>query len=326
MKVLVLGHCGSMGRRRVRCLKRLGYKKIFGYDTGDYYLPEFKDDSVTRIDNYEKFKGDAVIISTPPESHIEYIRYFSNKGMHVFCEASVIPEDREHYAGFSKEKIIFPSSTIKFKDSISFIKNNLNLIGDIYSYDYRCAGNLRTWHPWQDISEYYVSDPETGAGREITAFELGWLNYIFGERSYIEGSFVTGLSEISESTGIDDIYTFIISHEVDGVKTVGSCTVDVFSHKNYRVLRIIGSEGNIEFDWSNNFVRLYDKSGSIIKEFAEDQNEHHSDYSEFSTEKMYDTELKNFFESMSNPSLAICTLKSDHKVLSLLEEIEENRF
>lgn len=326
MKILVLGHCGSMGRRRVRCLRRLGYTKIFGYDTGDYCLPEFEDNDIKRINSYEDFKGDAVIISTPPETHLEYIKYFSEKGFSVFSEASVIPDDRHIYDSFPKEKVIFPSATIKFKDSVRFIKENLSLIGDIHSYDYRCAGNLRTWHPWQDISEYYVSNPITGAAREITAFELGWLNYIFGERSYIEGSFVTGLSEISESTGINDIYTFIISHEVNGVKTVGAGTVDVFSHKNYRVLRIIGSNGNVEFDWSSNFVKFYDKDGKILKEFSENQAEHHSDYSEFSTEKMYDTELKNFFDSILDPSLALCTLDTDYKVLSLLEQIEENTF
>ena len=326
MKILVLGHCGSMGRRRVRCLRRLGYKKIFGYDTGDYCLPEFEDSEIKRINNYEDFRGDAVIISTPPETHLEYIKYFSEKGLPVFSEASVIPDDRHSYSSFSKEKLIFPSATIKFKDSIGFIKENLSLIGDVYSYDYRCAGNLRTWHPWQDISDYYVSKPLTGAGREITAFELGWLNYIFGERSYIEGSFVTGVSEISDSTGINDIYTFIIAHEVNGMKTIGVGTIDVFSHKDYRVLRIIGSEGNIEFDWSNNFVKIYDKNSEILKAFSEEEVEHHSDYSAFSTEKMYDTELKNFFESISNQKLALCTLDTDYKVLSLLEQIEENTF
>ena len=86
---------------------------------------------------------------------------FINRGCHVFCEASVIPADRFIYDKLKRSTEtnlvqFFPSATIKFKDSVAFIKDCLDraFIGEVLSYDYRFAQNLRTWHPYQDIKDY----------------------------------------------------------------------------------------------------------------------------------------------------------------------------
>jgi len=326
MSVLVLGFCGSMGKRRIRCLRRLGVKHIFGYDIHPQKEEIANDLKINLLESIDDFPGVHVIISTPPDCHIDYSKHFLNKGCHVFCEASVVPSDRKHYEEIkllSSEKnvVFFPSATIKFKDSIRYLRKQIDRIGKVHSYDYRFAQNLRTWHPDQDIKDFYVSNPETSASREMTAFELSWLTDLFGSDARVCGSVNVGLSEISDSTGINDVSAFLLTHSV-GI--LGSIVIDVFSHKPYRVLRISGSKGNIEFDWIENYVKTFDTSGSLIDTFKEENTEVHEGYTQFSTEKMYDNEVASFLDSCKSPSLpAECTIEEDYAILELVESIEQ---
>jgi predicted dehydrogenase len=315
-----------MGRRRVRCLKALGYEDIFGFDTSKF-ASDKADELGIKYTKLEDFDSGAVLISTPPKHHLEYVEMFINKGCHVFCEASVIPSDR-----FTYDKIkrltetnlvqFFPSATIKFKDSVSFIKECLDkqFIGEVLSYDYRFAQNLRTWHPYQDIKDYYVSDPDTGAGREMAAFELSWLTWLFGINAKIINSHIAKVSEISVNTGIDDYYSFSIQHE----KAVGSVVIDVFSHTPYRFLRVSGTSGNIEFDWVNNRVTVENRNREIVAEYSTQNTQVAAGYTNFSTEKMYVDEVANFFESIGDPLKSKCTIDHDFKILELVEKIEES--
>ena len=75
MKFLVIG-LGSMGKRRIRCLKRLGQNDIAGFDVRQdrcnevhqkYQIPTFDD-----WNQAQNLPADAWIISTPPDLHIEY--------------------------------------------------------------------------------------------------------------------------------------------------------------------------------------------------------------------------------------------------------------
>lgn len=329
MKHLIVGFCGSMGKRRVRCLKSLGRRKIYGYDTSDRAKSVADELKIELIEDITDFNNGIVIISTPPKNHMEYIDTFITQNCHVFCEASVVPSDRHMYKSIARRSIernltLFPSATIKFKDSVCFIKQSIDdgQIGNILSYDYRFAQNLRTWHPYQDICDFYVSDPASGAGREMTAFELSWLTWLFGLDCSILGATVSKISEISESTGIDDFYNFIIKHNYNNSSTIGSVAIDVFSHRPYRVLRIAGTKGNIEFDWIENRVTVYNSKNRAIEEYSEMETKVQEGYTKFSTEKMYIEEIRNFIESIDNKSVSKCDISDDYKVLALVEEIE----
>ena len=90
MKFLVIG-LGSMGKRRVRNLIALEYKKIAGYDTRQDRI-EFANDkyNIKTFSDFdqaiEKFKPEAFIISTPPDLHMKYAYYALKRGIHCFIE------------------------------------------------------------------------------------------------------------------------------------------------------------------------------------------------------------------------------------------------
>ena len=90
MNFLVIG-LGSMGKRRIRCLKTLGYEKIIGFDLREDRRKESEVNyDIKTIDdiNLVNFSEiDAFIISTPPDKHDEYIELGINNKIPVFVQA-----------------------------------------------------------------------------------------------------------------------------------------------------------------------------------------------------------------------------------------------
>ena len=73
MKILVIG-LGSMGKRRIRCLKALGESEIVGFDTRiDRREEATTKYNVTCYDDFqnalEEYNPDAFIISVPNNWH-----------------------------------------------------------------------------------------------------------------------------------------------------------------------------------------------------------------------------------------------------------------
>src|SRR5262245_8694171 len=124
MNFLVIG-LGSMGKRRVRCLKALGYSSIFGFDRRQdrrdeasklYELATF-DDIEKAIDRSQPH---AVIISVPPDVHHIYMKIATERRIHFFVEASVLDIDIEEIDASVKCAGIVgaPSATLRFHPGI----------------------------------------------------------------------------------------------------------------------------------------------------------------------------------------------------------------
>ena len=76
MKFLVIG-LGSMGKRRIRNLQKLGYKHIAGFDLRQDRLDEtYSEYDVLVYKNFNEaiknFNPNVFIISTSPKHHMDY--------------------------------------------------------------------------------------------------------------------------------------------------------------------------------------------------------------------------------------------------------------
>src|SRR5205809_54356 len=182
MRLLIAG-LGSMGKRRVRNLTFLNAGEVIGFDpradrrdeaSSKYGISTFADFSEAMAQ-----RPDALIISTPPDLHMPYMRAAGNAGIHFFCEASVVDDGLEtlipacNAAGI----IAAPSSTLRFNPSIRRIKDLVDSgrIGKPLVLTYHSGQYLPDWHPWEDYRTFYVAKRATGAAREIVPFELSWL-------------------------------------------------------------------------------------------------------------------------------------------------------
>jgi predicted dehydrogenase len=326
MKFLVIG-LGSMGKRRVRNLIALEYKKIAGYDTRQDRI-EFANDkyNIKTFSDFdqaiEKFKPEAFIISTPPDLHMKYAYYALKRGIHCFIEGSVIDADK--ILNLSNKikntnTVIVPSCTMRFYPGPVKIKELVKqgIIGKPLNYNYQSGQYLPDWHPWEKIEEFYVSNPETGGCREIVPFELTWLNDIFG---YPNPLACVKRKLTDMNAPIDDIYHCLLEHP-NGL--IGNLTVEVVSRpKATREFRLIGSKGEIIFSGQDNTVKYINtsmkdwevitfKTGTVEKQYI-------------NPEEPYIEEIRKFSSAAINKDISIYpnSLYDDYKVLKNLHDLE----
>lgn len=321
---LVVG-LGSMGKRRVRNLHALGQDNVIGFDpradrreeaNAKYNIPCF--------DNFEEAlaqKPRGVIVSTPPDWHLHYAQKAIASGLPCFTEAGT---DHTGWAELyetaqAKGVQLVPSCTMRFHPSIQQIHSLLqaNRIGKIVNFVHHCGHYLPDWHPWEDYRTFYVSKRETGACREIVPFELTWLLWLIQDMPESVMAYKDQLLDLD--IDIDDIYNLALRCE-NG--PLGYLQVDVIARAPTRALRLLGTDGQIEWSASERKVRLYDAAAKTWEEFAEPEPEISAGYNLLSVEGMYVAEIKAFLEAIAGDAAFPHNWPAALKILNVLHAAE----
>jgi predicted dehydrogenase len=258
IKFLIVG-LGSMGKRRIRCLQRLGLGDITGFDPRADRRDEARATyGIAVADDWDAAKAapaEAWIIATPPDSHIAYGLQAIERGAAFFAEASVT-DDRvgELIARLDASGLVgAPSCTMRYYPGPRRIKELINRhhIGRPLTFTYHCGQYLPDWHPWESYKDFYVSRRQTGACREIVPFELSWLTELFGPVASV--SCMKGrLGDLDAD--IDDVYQLLLRFEAN---LIGHMLIDVLARPAVRLFRLVGTEGTIEWDQSLHQIRDY---------------------------------------------------------------------
>jgi len=325
MKFLVIG-LGSMGKRRVRCLKSLNEKEIYGFDLREDRRKETKEkygiEVYSEINKaFESAEPDAIIISVPPDKHMEYMRMAAGKNIHFFVEASVVDEGMQELIKTLKAKKIVaaPSATMMFHPAIKLISKIVKSgeLGKVSNVLFHSGQHLPDWHTYEKVSEYYVSNPATGGGREIVPFELTWFTMVFGFPKKVAGNFRKTI-EIEGAPRIDDTYNCLLDY--GGFLSV--FTVDVVSRYATRRLTVNGSEKQLYWSWDENVIKIFDPKTEKWEERSYEMAKAQDGYNANIGENMYIDEIRNFISAIEGKSGFINTMEDDHKVLKLLYLIE----
>lgn len=326
MKFLVVG-LGSMGKRRIRNLKAIGYDEIAGIDAREDRCDEAKKKYGVEVysDFYaavEKHNPDALVISTSPDSHMEYAEAAFKLGLSCFIEASVVHADKilELHELTKTTSVIFaPSCTMRYFPGPKKIKELLEsgAIGKPLNINYHVGQYLPDWHPWENIEEFYVSKRETGGCREIVPFELTWLNGIFGVPTAL-ACVKSKLTDINAD--IDDIYHCLMCYPEH---LMANITIDVISRPSVtRELRILGSDGEIVFNGDDETVRIATLTEPGWKVFELNSGSVEPGY--VYPEEPYISEMQDFVNAVKNKDRNIFpnTLFDDYQVLQTLYQLE----
>jgi len=335
MKFLVIG-LGSMGKRRVRNLIALGYKdSVAGFDPRVDRTNEAKEYSIETFNDFDeaitKHKPDAFLISTPPNLHMRYAYFASENNISCFIEASVV--DAEKILELSKiienkNIVMAPSCTMRYYPGPMKIKELIEneTIGKVLNYNYHTGQYLPDWHPWENIKDFYVSNPDTGGAREIVPFELTWLNDIFGDANPL-ACVRKKLTDMPAD--IDDIYHCLLEYPNN---VIGNLTVEVISRpKAVREFRVMGSEGEIVFSGDTNSVKYINADMKDWEIISFDVGTVQDGY--INPEEPYINEVKDFVNSVKlamngKKSNYPNRLEDDYKILQnlyRLEDISEGR-
>jgi predicted dehydrogenase len=338
MRFLVIG-LGSMGKRRIRCLKSLGYKDIWAYDSSvEVGLSAFQQCKVNISYTLKVLMGwikeydfDAMLICVPPAKKQKYINIANKYNIPCFCEADVMTYDGEYCA--SRTMIYHPA--IRRMDE--FLQNNG--LGKIYTFNYHLGQHIRDWHVGADYTNYYAAQKETGACREMFAFELSWLAWLFGNPVGARGFIDKQLNDPQITA--DDVYATAISFErrfsnIPNDYIRGTMLIDVVSRPAVRKLVIIGEKGALEWNWQDNFFTVNFEMGSMqegtrmegVKKFFFDKGVSQEGYNENIPEQMYVDEIATFIANVQASVLQgfrmdEYSFQEEANIIDMLRKVEE---
>lgn len=323
MIFLVVG-LGSMGKRRIRCLQALNYQEIIGFDKSEERRRESESlygvQTVSRLNEIDLAKVDACIISTPPDCHLEYINLAIENGIPVFVEASVILDGlaEANVRAMSQAVVVAPSCTLRFHPAINIIKDIVHSgeYGRFTNFSYHSGQYLPDWHPWEKVSDFYVSNPATGGGREIVPFELTWLVDVFGFPQKIYGLYG---KTMDVGADIDDTYALTMQFG----QGFGALLVDVVSRHAVRSMTINFERGQVVWNWEEQIVKVYDAQSEkwINRTFS--LGKAAGGYNKNIAEQMYIDELQSFIKATLGKGSFPNNLDEDIRVLELLEQAEQ---
>ncbi len=323
MRVLVVG-VGSMGRRRLRNLRYIGGAELAAFEPNEMRAGEVgRELDVPVFPTFEDGLGwgpDALVISTPPDRHAEYALAAARVGLSYFTEASVVMDgmDDVRAAVRASGSLAAPSCTMRFHPAVELMRRRMaeGAIGRPLAFTHHVGQYLPDWHPWEDYRSFYVAHRSTGAAREIVAFELNWLTYLFGPILELN-CFRAKLSRLEAD--IDDIYSSLLGFE-SGVQ--GSLVVEVISRPAIRRARIVGEEGTLEWDWGARCVREWRASDGVWCEHA-DPPAVHGPGGAWVAENMYIEEMRGYLRAIeAGQQRWPLSLEDDQALLRALLELE----
>jgi len=325
--VLIIG-LGSMGKRRVRNLQALGVKNIVGLDKRidrrDEAVEKYGIAVEEEFDNIAaKYKIDAFVISLPPAIHHIYMKKALELGIPAFIEASVVDTDFEQMIIDANQKSIClaPSCTLHFHPAIKkigeIVKNKE--LGKISNFLYHSGQYLPDWHTYEEVSEYYVSNKETGGGREIVPFELTWITLLLGLPKRVVGFYKNAI-QIKGAEDIDDTYNLLMDYE----QSIFNLSVDVVSRYATRRMVINGDQKQLYWNWDDNCIKIFDPIKNEWSEITYETISAQSGYNKNITEQMYIDEMAAFLEAAEGKAKFPNTLEHDHSVLKILYAVENS--
>lgn len=330
MKFLQIG-LGSMGKRRIRNLlhNKVPVGDIAGFDLSEERRVEAtKASGIKTFAEFETavqtFKPDVFIISTPPHLHDHYFLYAVRHNISFFVEVATTD------VGYSKliqllakkktgqQYVAAPSCNFRYFAPIVQLKKLLDekAIGDIQVFSHHMGQYLPDWHPWEDYRKFYVSQPESAACREMVPFELSWLQWLLSCTVTEAKGSIAQCSNLELK--IPDTYTAVLSTR-EGI--LGTLIVDVVSRYPLRSLRILGSEGVLEWDWQRERISLFQAKTKKWKEIKVSNGEKRKEYTA-TTEDMYNQEIAVFLASLKEKQQYPYTFIEDQNNFRILKQIE----
>ena len=325
MKFLIVG-LGSMGKRRIRNLQKLGIKTILGFDIRKDRLDECskKDGIPTFSDISEaiKEKPDAMVISTPPDLHLNFVKIAIKNDISFFTELNLILSDVQKIQRLVKKVKSpkgFPSCTMLFHPMVieieKLVKNKA--IGKIYLLRHRVGHHLASWHPWEDYREFFVSKKNTGGARELMQVELLWLTRLFSDLKEVSSK----IGKISNlGIDIDDYYMVNLVFKKN---ILGQLLIDVFSKPSKKEIEIIGEKGTLKCDFNSGEILIL-KNKSTIKKKIHLGTVAKGYKGTTPPENLYENEMKQFINAINHKRKYPFSFNDEIKLLQSLNNIEKS--
>ena len=318
MKVLQVG-LGSMGKRRIRCLRALGERDIIAYDTREDRRAEAVERYGVRI--VERFEDglnagvETVIVSTPPDAHYPFVKEALDAGKHCFSEANIESEGAEELAMLAANRSVIaaPSATLRFHPLYQHLRRLVideRVLGKPLLLDFHMGHYLPDWHPWEGL-DFYAGRKATGACREMVPFEFQWMWWIFGPVESVQCAYG---KQLDLAVDVDDAYAIIVRFTSGLLATV---LIEVVARSPVRDGRLLSQSGSITWEFYANRLRYYDGASRRWREYD-------ATAKGFDIEDMYVGETEAFLKACRGEALWTHSYADDRELGRILLACEQS--
>lgn len=317
MKILVVGF-GSIGRRHIRNIKSIDANiKIAVWrqfnrvaELGD--LAPLVENVFFLQDEALGWKPDVAFVTNPAPMHLDTALMFARNNSHLFIEKPLSVDD-SGLGELLKEcerrnRVLMVGYVLRFSEPLKILKKTLEQgrIGNILSIKASVGQHLLNWRRGQRYQDTVTGRKDLGGGVLLElSHELDYVRWLVGEATRIHAL----MSKVSNlEIDVEDIAEICLKFKCGAL---GNVHLDMLDHATNRSCRIIGTEGTVAWNSSDdNCVRLYSAKTArwedlyISKE--EDKNE------------MYMAELRHFFDCVTKNKVPLVSGEEGRRVVKLI--------
>ena len=259
LRVLIIGY-GSIGKRHTENLLRMKKIEISICSKNNQALKlKNKNVKVFRTINEAcKEIFDVVLICNETSLHVTTAIKFAEKGSHIFFEKPIsdslknIPKLKNIIK--QKKLITMVGCNMRFHPGIKLMKKLLEKesIGRVFSVRVENGSYMPDWHPWENYQKNYASRKKLGGGVVLTQIhEFDYLFWFFGKVDEVF-SINQKLSDLK--IDVEDFSASLLKFKK---KIIAEIHLDYFQRPSHRTCKIIGTKGEIRWNWENNHVQIF---------------------------------------------------------------------
>ena len=261
LRAVVVG-TGSIGGRHARNLRQVGVRHVALCDLDGARAAKLAREidadeiSVDLGELLARFRPQAVLVCTPPASHLAIAEQALAAGAHVFCEKPLAPSldgvDRLLAQVDRSGRVLMMGMCYRFHPGLRRLQQRLarGTVGRLLGAQLWSGQYLPDWHPWADYRTEYSARRALGGGvllDSIHSFDT--LRWVLGEPVEVIGMRAR-VSDLEIDT--EDLAAAVL--RLDGGAVV-EVHVDYLQRHAESRFEVIGSEGNLVWDFAARAVR-----------------------------------------------------------------------
>lgn len=293
MRILVVG-CGSIGARHIRNLRRLHVGEVSACDTDKNRLQTVKEEcSLGRV--YTDLKDalaegfDAVLVCTPPSTHMPIARECIERDAHLFIEKP-LSNTLEGVHGLireasAKKRVLSVGYNFRFDLGLGTVNDSIAKkdLGEVLAARAQFGQFLPDWRPWQDYTQSYTARQDLGGGIILDgSHELDYLRWLIGDVREVSCFAGKAANLEADTEGIAEILLRFESG------CLGEVHLDFVRPGYIRDCEIIGETGVVRWDYTSRTVSKFEPGAKEWQSLTIAGN----------NEDMYIAEMRNFIASI----------------------------
>lgn len=327
MKFVIAG-CGSIGKRHLNNLQRLGQTDLVAMDVrADRRAEAAERFGVTVSDDFAdalKSGPQGVLICTPTSLHTEYALQAVRAGAHVFIEKPIAQVltglDELLDAAETNGCRILVGCNFRFERGLRWVRTMLDTgtIGRVLGARVVFGQYLPEWHPWEDYRHGYSARRALGGGIILDAVhEVDYIRWLLGEVQSV-ACFASKVSDLE--IDVED-HADMLLRFTTGV--TAQVHVDYLQRAYQRALEIYGAEGTLVWSFQDRLVRCYSAKTKAWQTLSWMQDPSHT------VDEMYLAEMQHFIECVRGTEQPTLDGRGGRRVLQIAlaakESAEANR-